>query len=376
MRYAGKLLRNRGKGLLSLAFFVFSFFSCATASVKENTTSVKVWNGGRVIFVSPDGSDRNSGLSSKEPLRTINVALELANPGDTVVLMPGKYYQNISTVRSGTKDRPITIVGMPGSVIYGDKRKGGRIIQIRHSYITLMHLTVNGQFRDCEDIDCYHDKLLYVKGSPDRLLKGIRVIASRFENSWGECLRFKFVEDGEIAWNQVSHCGLRDFVFGRGKQNGEGIYIGTAPEQMPRGKLDRTNNLLVHHNSIATYGSECIDVKEGSQSLKIFDNICTMNQARRVGGISVRANNNLIAGNVVFKNKGAGIRLGGDTEEFGIYNEVVGNYLDANTFSALKVMRFPQKKICGNRATDTNPRKFYPKKSKYATEAFRPCTNR
>jgi len=375
MRCVGNFLKIKGKGLLSLAFFVFFSFGCATASGTGKGLKPSVWNGGHVIFVSPKGSDSNSGYSSLEPLRSINTALERALPGDTIVLMPGSYYENIKTVRSGTKDKPITIVGMPGSVIYGNKKKGGKVIYVRHSYIHFLHLTVDGHFKNCEEKECYHDKLLYVKGYPDSLLKGIKVIASRFSNAWGECLRFKYIEDSEIAWNQVSHCGLRDFVFGRGKQNGEGIYIGTAPEQT-HGKPDRTNNLLVHHNSIATYGSECIDVKEGAENIKIFDNICSMNRARHVGGISVRANRNYIVGNVVFKNEGAGIRLGGDTKDFGVYNEVIGNFLDANTFSALKIMTFPQRKVCGNVATDTNGKRFYPRNSKYAKEAFRPCTSR
>ena len=168
-----------GKVLIYFPFLlVFLLFSCAPASGVKGEMQPYVWNGGRVIFVSPTGNDKNSGLSSKEPLRTINRALEIAYPGDTVVLMPGKYYQNFSTVRSGTEDKPITIVGMPGTVIYGKEKEGGRIIEIKHSYITLMHLTVDGHFRNCEKKECYHDKLLYVIGSPKNPLKGIKVIAS------------------------------------------------------------------------------------------------------------------------------------------------------------------------------------------------------
>ncbi|WP_457678129.1 DUF1565 domain-containing protein [Thermovibrio sp.] len=319
--------------------FAGSLFSCAVRGedVKTSLPPLHVYNGGKVIFVSPKGSDLNSGLSPSSPLKHIQTALEVAQPGDTIVLLPGKYRENVHTVRSGKKGKPITIVGTPGSIIYGNNRPKGKVIYVRHSYIHLLQLTINGDFKGCTQENCYHDKLIYVKGSPEHLLKGIRIVSNRVKNALGECIRIKYTENSEVAYNQVSHCGIRDFVYHRGKQNGEGIYVGTAPEQT-HGKLDLTNHIYIHHNSIATYGAECVDVKEGTTDIYIYDNICTEEKASHVGGISIRGNRAFVFGNIVFGNEGAGIRFGGDTLSFGGENTAEYNYLVANKFADIKVM--------------------------------------
>ena len=47
--------------------------------------------GATQYFVSPSGSDLNSGLSSDSPLKKISAALRKADPGDDVLLMPGVF---------------------------------------------------------------------------------------------------------------------------------------------------------------------------------------------------------------------------------------------------------------------------------------------
>lgn len=48
----------------------------------------------REIFVSPGGSDSNSGLTRSSPKLQFNSALSIANPGDTIVLLSGDYFRN------------------------------------------------------------------------------------------------------------------------------------------------------------------------------------------------------------------------------------------------------------------------------------------
>jgi len=345
--------------------------SCSGAQSlgKFNLPPVSIYNGGRVIFVSPEGSDDNSGLSSKAPLKHIQKALEMAQPGDTVVLLPGEYRENIKTVRSGTWEKPITILGSPGAVIYGSDKPRGKVIEVRHSHIQLLHLNVNGHFLNCQGKECYHDKLIYVHGEPGELLEGVRILSVDLKNALGECLRLKYIKDSEVGWSSIAHCGLRDYRFNRGKQNGEGIYVGTAPEQS-KGRPDTTKNIYIHHNTIATYGAECVDVKENSTNIFIQNNLCIKTYQKTSGGISVRGNESVIEGNIVADNKGSGIRLGGDTKEFGINNEIVGNYLDNNAKFGLKIMRNPQKEVCGNTISVGKP--LYSKGEKYKG-AYEPC---
>ncbi len=61
----------------------------------------------------PSASDDNDGLSEDTPLLTIGRALSLAMPGDTVVIKNGEYFEDISPVRSGEPERPITIRAYP-----------------------------------------------------------------------------------------------------------------------------------------------------------------------------------------------------------------------------------------------------------------------
>ena len=63
--------------------------------------TIPYYNGGKLIFVYPKhGNDPNEG-SYKHLPEHISEAIKRAKPGDTIVLMPGTYRENIKTVRSG-----------------------------------------------------------------------------------------------------------------------------------------------------------------------------------------------------------------------------------------------------------------------------------
>ena len=65
------------------------------------------------------GSDRNSGTSAQAPLKTIQAAADRVNPGDTVLVAPGVYFETVVFKRPGTEKQPVTIkaAGKPGSVV-------------------------------------------------------------------------------------------------------------------------------------------------------------------------------------------------------------------------------------------------------------------
>ncbi|RMD76974.1 MAG: DUF1565 domain-containing protein, partial [Lentisphaerae bacterium] len=61
----------------------------------------------------PNAADHNPG-NPQLPLKTIQKALERAQPGQTIHIYPGIYRESFRTVRAGTAERPIRIEGVRG----------------------------------------------------------------------------------------------------------------------------------------------------------------------------------------------------------------------------------------------------------------------
>jgi parallel beta-helix repeat protein len=72
------------------------------ADASAQTPSTSIYH----LYVSPTGSDSNTG-SSSSPFKTISKAAAVAKPGTTVHVAPGTYYGNVATKTSGTSTNPI-----------------------------------------------------------------------------------------------------------------------------------------------------------------------------------------------------------------------------------------------------------------------------
>lgn len=70
-------------------------------------------------YVSPSGSDSNSGTSAGSPLATIQKAVDLAPTGAVVNLAAGTYRQDVVTKRAG-----VTITGPANAVVKGRATRG------------------------------------------------------------------------------------------------------------------------------------------------------------------------------------------------------------------------------------------------------------
>lgn len=64
------------------------------------------------IFVSPTGNDRDPG-SLNAPLQSVNAAISKAWSGDRIFLREGIYHEQVTFIRSGTADAPITLLNYP-----------------------------------------------------------------------------------------------------------------------------------------------------------------------------------------------------------------------------------------------------------------------
>jgi hypothetical protein len=308
-----------------------------------------------VYYVSPAGDDLNTGKEKGKPLATIQKALNLAKPGDTVELADGEYQENIQSVRNGKKSAPITLKGSREARLTGNDRYN-RIVEIKHDYIHLEDFHIDGHVGSTSTKKDYRDKLVYVQGTEEHKgVTGLKISGMLIENAGGECIRLRyFATKNEIVDNTIRSCGAYDFVLADGGKNGEAIYIGTAPEQRDDGRNpttdpDMSKHNWVHHNTIETNGNECVDIKEGATENIVEYNTCSNQLDPESAGLDSRGNHNIFRYNTVRDTVGAAVRLGGDDEEEdGIENDVYGNKFINNQGGAIKVMREPQGNICEN----------------------------
>lgn len=332
-----------------LAIAVFAYIAIGMSS-----SQLVAFGAGINYYVSPSGDDtNNNGLSPGSAWRTIQKAVDAAQPGDTVNLADGSYLQNVRTRRNGSVGLPITIRGSRAAVVKGSGTT--RMIEINHDYITLDGFSIDG-FRGGSTTtrSNYSDKLIYAVGtSAGNGVTNVRIINMSIKNALGECVRFKyFAQNNEIAYNTITNCGVEDFVISPGDGvNGEGVYIGTAPEQLsgnPTSETDQSNNNHVHNNVFDTQGNECVDIKEGSSDNLVECNRCTGQKDPNSAGFDSRGNGNTFRNNEAYGNLGAGIRFGGDESSDGANNDAYGNNIRNNARGGIKFQAQPQGLICGN----------------------------
>jgi hypothetical protein len=113
--------------ILSVAMYVMAAASARTATV---------W------YVAPGGTG-NGGIST--PFGRIQHAIDQAQAGDTILIRPGTYAEQIGTVRGGSAGAPIVIQSSDG---FGTVTvtATGRVLTVAHPGIVIAGLVLDGQF--------------------------------------------------------------------------------------------------------------------------------------------------------------------------------------------------------------------------------------
>ncbi len=266
--------------------------------------------------------------SAQRPFASLQPALDAAQPGQTVVVASGTYVGKLRSVRSGTLAAPIRIVGQPGARLSNGGQS--RLFEITHSHIIVNGLDFSGA-----------NILVMVSGAT-----GVWLEANTFHDAGSECIRLR---DGAshnvVAWNVVSRCGLTGYT--GSKVNGEGIYVGTAPENVSGASRDASVGNWVVGNAIDV-PAECVDIKEGADGTHVLANSCTGSRYENGAGIVSRARWAEIVDNWSTANAGSGVMLTGDTSGDGVASIVRRNVLIGNGEYGLKVVNGPQLVMCGN----------------------------
>lgn len=328
---------------------------------------------------SPNPSNYQAATRSVASKAELTAAISSAQPGD-IIQITGTIEGKIIITKNGTQAAPITI---KGGVIRGGGT--GRMIEVRDSN----YLVFDGIYMDATGFD----SAVYMLNSDNNFFKN-----NTIKNAGGECFRMKAgSQHNTLLSNTIQSCGRTKFTPPASK-NGEGIYIGTAPEQISRNveeaaqssasdksgymaNPDNSNLNLIKANNIQpaypenTKGNECVDIKEGARDNLVIGNICAGQMDKNSGGMESRGENNIFAYNQIMAiTCGAGIRLGGDDKQTqGVGNWILWNnfqdYNNANAtcllsvneeaekfliHGAVKVEAPNQGYMCGNTAYNTN----------------------
>ena len=231
----------------------------------------KVGSGDADYYVSPSGSDSNSG-SKNRPLKTLYKVSQIVKPGDTVFLRGGTYrgkyqtyvgYDRGAFKRDGKKGKPITIMSYPGerAVVDGSLRSykqykslcSPSLFKITADYYVVKNITfknsagrglyLRGKGNVVDGVKSYdnHCDGIYMSGSNNRAenfesynnyskqndgdsADGIKMLGGS-DNVIRNCLVYKNSDDGIDIWDTkktlVENCTANDNGKGRtGDANG------------------------------------------------------------------------------------------------------------------------------------------------------------
>jgi plastocyanin len=236
--------------------------------------------------VAPEGSNDAVG-SPDAPLRTIEAALERAQPGDTVELAPGEYRELLRTQRDGEPDAPITVTGPPEAVVRPTQDVNDAVL-IEHNHFHLRGITINGLVdpeRKYEDYRAWIPRCVNISPLRRReegieYLRDIVVEPSRLGNGARALIQVERVRNASIGNFEV--IGPAGMQFDPRVDNHEVghireiVYVG-SPE-VHRGEdyygydtLDRSRDIRIHHidNSEGYEHNELVDVKLGSSGVTV-----------------------------------------------------------------------------------------------------------
>jgi hypothetical protein len=332
-------------------------FVCLLIGLMQSARAATNW------YVTPTGAGNRNGQSWQNAFASVQKALDVVQPGETIYLGDGDYYEAVVTKRRGAANAPITITGSAQAVLRGDPNNA-HVLEINHDYYVLDGWTINGYDGKGNSMANYRDKLLYVQGKAaayggqvHRGPQGLEVRNMHILNAGGECIRLRyFIQHANIHNNTIQHCGVHDFVFHAGGKNGEGVYVGTSSNQWGDGKnptsdADQTNFNHIHDNIIDTQGNECVDVKEGASANLVEYNHCTGGKDPESAGLDARGSGNTFRYNTIYGTLGGGIRFGGHTINgliYGVHNSAYANTMYNNASGGIKFETDPQEPICGN----------------------------
>ena len=205
----------------------------------------------KAIFVSPEGSNTNSGLTIGDPLLNINNAVNIAVPGDTIYLLPGTYKQIINlNVVNGEAEKPVYIYG------YSKNKKDypvidGGLVKPSNSAKNFWMVFENSSW--------------------------IKVAGIKFINGWTDPIQIN--NSSYISFDSCMFCGARHVIWAKGEfthhllvencswdQGGEFLW------KVEKDSAGVDGWTAMHHESMEYFNGSIIDFRGTEGSVVIRNN--------------------------------------------------------------------------------------------------------
>ena len=309
---------------------------------------------GRTFFVATTGNDANDGLSLEKPFSTIEKALGMVNPGDTIEIRGGTYVprgNGFPLSRPGTKDARIKIKNHNGEkvvldargksyamyvdegvgfwIIEGLEMSGGNAytLKIDGNNVNLVKCDLHGSSNDImklvqssDDVVIYGNEIHHNNAPAGANAQGIDIVGA--DRTW-------------IAHNYIHHTASIG-AYSKGNSRGtifehnrldniasRGIMLGQSTDAglLWDGPFE-TYDGIIRNNVITNTADACL-ATASSYNVKIYNNSCFNAAAHSHGGIFVsneselgtRAQNVEIKNNIIVTSGRPVFKVGPDAME-------------------------------------------------------------
>ncbi len=173
------------------------------------------------LYVTPDTSVPNGDGSEQSPYNSIDTALNAAQPGDTVRLLPGVYYTPVNFPHGGTDDNPITLTShdSPLTAVI-DCQNSGNVngVNVTYSNIVVDGLEVRNVYYSGIKVDGdvhgttgadsygnwggYHSRLWRLHGADNIIIKNNKIHEIGYDG-----IKVGHVDNIQILNNEIYNCG-------------------------------------------------------------------------------------------------------------------------------------------------------------------------
>ncbi len=249
----------------------------------------------------PGAANTNPG-TEQQPFKTVQHAADVAKPGDTVLVMAGKYDERVKVRTSGAEGRPITLRALPRrTVLVGGFDLQASYIRVEGFEITAAKPAVAVQLggSHCEVLDNYiHDMMVAVAGtvgkpSPDGQARDYSAVAHNriaynkvYHNQYGFMLGGEdwLVENNEVnrlfmytPGNKYDDCDYSRF-FGKGCVQRGNYYHGSTAAEIRVAHVDCLQTFTVN-------GEIAQDLVFEDNTCFDFHQMCMVESAPHLGSV-------------------------------------------------------------------------------------------